>query len=90
LLKKIFVADPPKRIGASAADGQELMGHPWFGGVNWKNISALKVKPPFVPKPESYSIDPLFSESLGEGAAQNYSDISEKVEGITYQPKGII
>jgi len=40
------MTDVDKRLGYHGAD--EVKNHPFFKGVNWNNIKALKV--PFIPE----------------------------------------
>lgn len=50
LLQKLFIPDPDKRIGGGPTDGEEIMMHPWFEGVDWNLILNKKIKPPFRPR----------------------------------------
>jgi len=50
LLQKLFVADPNNRLGGGPGDGDEIMNHPWFDGVDWNLILHKKIKPPFRPR----------------------------------------
>nr|CAG8445509.1 15778_t:CDS:10 [Entrophospora candida] len=38
-----------KRLGTSIADAEEIKKHPFFKGVNWNDMLAKKVPPPFYP-----------------------------------------
>ncbi len=91
LLKKLFEADPDKRLGGGPRDAQEIMEHPWFGGVNWDDIYNKKVRPPFRPKLQSdvdvKYIDTMFTtqhfgspESVATGSLHG-----GKWEGFTYE-----
>ena len=44
------MADPEKRLGGGVEDATELMGHPWFAGVDWNMIMQKVIKPPFKPR----------------------------------------
>lgn len=44
LIKKLLL-DPSKRLGVNGV--QEIKAHPFFFGINWKNIKTKT--PPFVP-----------------------------------------
>jgi len=35
LLRKLFVADPDKRLGGGARDASDIKEHSWFSGVDW-------------------------------------------------------
>lgn len=46
LLIKMLMKDPKERIGAN--DKQEIKDHPFFAGINWKDVEMRKLPPPFV------------------------------------------
>ncbi|KAK5862322.1 hypothetical protein PBY51_017732 [Eleginops maclovinus] len=64
LLKGLLERDVSKRIGGSS-DLAELQEHPFFASINWDDLLARKVRPPFIPKvagPCDFSnIDPEFT-----------------------------
>lgn len=41
--------DPKKRLGAGPSDAAEIKQHPFFHGVNWDDMLAKRVPPPFCP-----------------------------------------
>lgn len=45
LISKLLILDPKTRLGAKGI--KEIQEHPWFKGIDWKNVDALE--PPFVP-----------------------------------------
>ncbi|XP_035528282.1 serine/threonine-protein kinase Sgk2b [Morone saxatilis] len=49
LLKGLLERDFFKRLGASR-DLVELQEHPFFASINWDDLLAKKVRPPFIPK----------------------------------------
>jgi len=49
LLTKLIERDPKKRLGGGPGDGQEVMQHPFFAGIDWKKLARREVPPPFVP-----------------------------------------
>ncbi|XP_028436002.1 serine/threonine-protein kinase Sgk2b isoform X3 [Perca flavescens] len=64
LLEGLLERDVSKRLGGSR-DLVELQEHPFFGSINWEDLLARKVRPPFIPKVTgpcdvSY-IDPVFT-----------------------------
>ena len=66
IYKRLFVADPNKRLGGGPTDGKEIRDHPWFAGVDWNMIANKQIKPPFKPKLRSETddshIDPCFTQ----------------------------
>lgn len=49
-LKKLLEVDQNKRMGSGINDSEELKKHPFFKGINWKNVYDKKYKPSFIPK----------------------------------------
>ncbi|KAJ3196472.1 Serine/threonine kinase [Irineochytrium annulatum] len=41
--------DPTKRLGSGKGDAEDIKRHPYFKGVNWDEVLALKHPPPFYP-----------------------------------------
>ena len=69
--KKIFVANPKKRLGTNGA--QEIRNHPFFSDINWNDILNQKVKPPFMPRisrPDETRY--IHTEFLDEKAIDSY------------------
>ncbi|TKS82032.1 Serine/threonine-protein kinase [Collichthys lucidus] len=65
LLEGLLERDVSKRLGGSY-DLVELQEHPFFASINWDDLLARKVRPPFIPKVTgpcdvSY-IDPEFTQ----------------------------
>lgn len=64
LLKRLLERDASRRLGASR-DVAELQEHPFFASINWDDLVARKVTPPFNPQVTSPCdvsyIDPEFT-----------------------------
>ncbi|XP_030248867.1 serine/threonine-protein kinase Sgk2b [Sparus aurata] len=64
LLEGLLDRDVSKRLGESC-DVVELQEHPFFASINWDDLLARKVRPPFIPKVTSPCdvsyIDPEFT-----------------------------
>ena len=62
LCKQLLIKDPKARLGHSRG-AEEVKDHPFFSGMNWKQLELGQIKPPFVPDPQhvyaesTYSID---------------------------------
>ncbi|XP_064489532.1 RAC serine/threonine-protein kinase-like [Ornithodoros turicata] len=50
LLAGLLVKDPKRRLGGGVADAQDIMAHPFFRPINWKDLGEKKVTPPFKPQ----------------------------------------
>lgn len=48
ILNHLLAKDPQRRLG-STHDGEEVMAHPWFAGVDWRSVLEKRVPPPFKP-----------------------------------------
>uniref|UniRef100_A0A803SPC4 Ribosomal protein S6 kinase beta-1 n=1 Tax=Anolis carolinensis TaxID=28377 RepID=A0A803SPC4_ANOCA len=49
LLKKLLKRNAASRLGAGPGDAGEVQGHPFFRHINWEELLARKVEPPFKP-----------------------------------------
>jgi len=59
LLSKLFEVDPKLRLGVRGAD--EIKSHPYFDPINWNQLIAGEIEPPFVPDPHT-----VHANSIGE------------------------
>jgi serine/threonine protein kinase len=71
MLEQLLERNPEKRLGSSSVDADEIMQHPFFSKINWPDLRAGKVKPPYKPVVASAydtrNIDTLFTnEKLKE------------------------
>ncbi|KAF1778742.1 Arb2 domain [Phytophthora cactorum] len=48
-LQRLLVKNPRQRLGCGADGALEIMGHPWFEGVDWDALLNRRVEPPFRP-----------------------------------------
>ncbi|CAG8631517.1 8397_t:CDS:2, partial [Paraglomus occultum] len=49
ILQRLLTRDPERRLGSGKGDAEEIKRHPFFKGVNWDDMLAKKVPPPFYP-----------------------------------------
>uniref|UniRef100_A0A6Q2XEH3 Ribosomal protein S6 kinase n=1 Tax=Esox lucius TaxID=8010 RepID=A0A6Q2XEH3_ESOLU len=49
LLKRLLKRNASSRLGAGAGDSTEVQAHPFFRHINWEELLARKVEPPFKP-----------------------------------------
>ncbi|CEP06939.1 hypothetical protein [Parasitella parasitica] len=49
ICQRLLNRDPKKRLGAGPSDAAEIKEHPFFHGVNWADMLAKRVPPPFCP-----------------------------------------
>ena len=66
-----FEASPDEagapRLGSGGRDALELMGHAWFGGVDWQALATGAVRVPFVPQLLSDEDDSNFGPMAWRG-----------------------
>ncbi|KAI8330627.1 kinase-like domain-containing protein [Chlamydoabsidia padenii] len=49
ICQRLLTRDPAHRLGAGPDDAAEIKAHPFFRGVNWEDMLAKRVPPPFYP-----------------------------------------
>ncbi|MEE6513319.1 hypothetical protein FKM82_020883 [Ascaphus truei] len=49
LLKKLLKRNAASRLGAGAGDAGDVQAHPFFRHINWEELLARTVEPPFKP-----------------------------------------
>lgn len=64
ILSQLLERDPKKRLGNT--DSKEIYEHAFFRNINWIDLRALKVKPPYKPVvsglDDTRNIDTLFTK----------------------------
>ncbi|KAF7669701.1 hypothetical protein LDENG_00147180 [Lucifuga dentata] len=92
LLEGLLERDCSKRLGSNS-DVVELQGHPFFASINWDDLLAKKVTPPFIPKVTSpydvryidseFTLQPVLA-SVGKSYKCQRGGISEAFTGFSY------
>jgi len=83
-------------FNARLKDPSIIKKHPFFSVIQWDDLAAKKVKPPFVPKVEGEGdvsqIDPAFIEEVAAITPSDNSEIDKaeqsNFEGFTYVSGG--
>jgi len=60
LMKKLLDPDPKTRLGSNGA--QEIMGHPWFNGIQWDSLYSQPMNHYFVPRPKDEQSTDYFND----------------------------
>ncbi|KNE69120.1 AGC/PKC protein kinase [Allomyces macrogynus ATCC 38327] len=50
LCQRLLTKDPSQRLGATAADAEDIKRHAFFRGVDWDALTRKQIAPPFVPR----------------------------------------
>lgn len=67
LLAGLLIKDPLKRLGGGPEDAKEIMVHPFFSSISWRDLEQKKIPPPFKPQVTSDTDTRYFdSEFTGE------------------------
>ncbi|KAL8426234.1 hypothetical protein Efla_005465 [Eimeria flavescens] len=64
LLRSLLHRDANERLGAGPTDAEEIKMHPFFRSVDWDQLLAKKVKPPYKPRLRSYEDSKYFPPEL--------------------------
>lgn len=64
-MTQLLERDPTRRLGYGPKGAEAIMSHPFFRTVNWTELKAKKVKPPYRPATrgddDTRLIDTLFT-----------------------------
>lgn len=64
ILTQLLERNPAKRLGNASIDAKEITEHPFFRNINWVDLRAGKLKPPYKPTvasaDDTRNIDTLF------------------------------
>jgi len=50
LIKRMLTVDPNDRLGCFAGAEKDIMNHPFYEDIDWKQMSSKKAEAPFKPK----------------------------------------
>lgn len=79
IVNKLLAKREEERLGKNGVD--EIKKHPWFININWEDLEAKRVSPPFVPC--------FGEEKFDEGYLQSF-EVSDKIkEEIVNQSKNL-
>jgi len=77
LMAVLLQKDPLKRLGGGVRGMEEIMAHSWFRQVNWEQLEARRIMPPWVP-PIKHALD-----------ATLFDDYDEEFEVVPYLETGV-
>uniref|UniRef100_A0A8R1DFB4 Non-specific serine/threonine protein kinase n=1 Tax=Caenorhabditis japonica TaxID=281687 RepID=A0A8R1DFB4_CAEJA len=65
-VNKLIVRDPEKRLGGGSLGSEEIKSHEFFNDVEWSDVSAKKLTPPFIPSAEQLDALEFFPTPKGD------------------------
>lgn len=87
LLSGLLAKAPKDRLGGGPEDVKEIMAHPFFATINWKDLENKKITPPFKPQVTSETDTRYFdSEFTGESVELTPPDNSGPLDAIQEEP----
>ena len=89
LIKNLLIFNPQNRLGSGNNGGNKVKNHKYFNGVNWNDVWAKKIEPPFKPKLNNeedlkYFDSSFTDESIGSLLGKN----SYRERGFSNEYKG--
>ncbi|RMB98081.1 hypothetical protein DUI87_25559 [Hirundo rustica rustica] len=93
LLKKFLKRNPSQRVGGGPGDAADVQKQPFFRHINWEDLLARRLDPPFKPclTPVDSPDDAAISESANQaflGFTYVAPSVLESIkEGFSFQPK---
>jgi len=95
IIKMLLKKDPEERLGKNGA--KEIKEHKWFSNINWEELAAKKIVPPFVPEiSDDYDVGNFDKKYIKEDAYDSYvgetnQSLLKKYEGqfqtFTFNPQ---
>eukprot|EP00003_Mantamonas_plastica_P006269 TRINITY_DN1509_c0_g1_i3.p1 TRINITY_DN1509_c0_g1~~TRINITY_DN1509_c0_g1_i3.p1 ORF type:complete len:552 (+),score=169.57 TRINITY_DN1509_c0_g1_i3:239-1657(+) len=98
ILLGLLHKDPSKRLGCTLENAQDLMEHEFFEGIDWDQLSDLKIDPPFIPnisdEEDVTNFDPEFTSEEPVLTPSEKSVLDDKIQdafsGFTYVTESVL
>lgn len=98
LISKLLEKDPSKRLGSGPTECEEIKQHPFFHGLDWKQLLLKSIpmewKPEISDKTDTSQFDPHFTEEQATISYEDPSLISSETQsiltGFTMENSGVI
>ncbi|CAI2168799.1 11740_t:CDS:10 [Funneliformis geosporum] len=97
ILQKLLTRDPEKRLGSGRGDAEDIKRHPFFKGVNWEDMLAKKVPPPFYPSISSPTDTSNFDDEFTSEVpvltpvhSHLKSEAQEEFKGFSYVSEWVV
>lgn len=68
IFQGLLTKDPEKRLGAGPRDALDVMDEPFFRNINFDDILALRVQPPYIPEIKSAEDTSYFEQEFTSAA----------------------
>lgn len=87
LLNGLLAKVPKDRLGGGPDDVKEIMVHPFFASINWKDLENKKISPPFRPLVTTDTDTRYFdSEFTGESVELTPPENTDPLSAIQQEP----
>jgi len=96
LISRLLIKKHTKRLGSGKGDVEEIKKHPWFRDLNWMDLLAMKIEPPYKPNVKSETDTSNFSkEFTKESAKDTYVEAvkllpEDDFTNFTFKPKNVL
>jgi len=91
ILRKLLKKQPEQRLGSGPRDGEAIKSHRFFESVDWEEVLARRVEPPFKPKLQSEDDFSMFDQEFTDRPAIDSpcgpspsSSVEEVFRGFSY------
>lgn len=98
LIQKLLRRSPESRLGGGTDDAAPIRRHPFFNGLNWDDVLAKKLEPPFKPslvnEEDVSQFDTKFTQQTPIDSPEDSSHLSKSVNevflGFTYVAPSVL
>merc|ERR1740121_2955675 len=78
-MSALLEKDPTKRLGAGPSGYQDLKDHRFFDGLNFDDLLARQIEPPYKPDGERYGEDAELENGIAAPPKIEFMTVIEKV-----------
>jgi len=64
IMRRLLRKNPERRLGSSDRDAEDVKKQAFFRNINWEDLLARKIKPPFVPVVKNFEDVSNFDEEF--------------------------
>eukprot|EP00941_MAST-03F_sp_MAST-3F-sp1_P003558 g3558.t1 len=82
LILKLLTPNPTLRLGVLRGGQEDVRGHRWFGGIDWKKLASKRYQAPYQPKIANVYDDRNFDEYDEDNEIEQYTGDQELFAGF--------